>query len=99
MSVNFNNSVDGGIARFRGTAGGAVSGAPANDTRCNIDESSISDTQQIFLGWVWEGGNERSLYKTSPLGVINGSTSGDRRQGFFYSSNSLINRCDFQAAI
>lgn len=57
MSVNFNNSVDGGIARFHGTAGGAVSGAPANDTPCNIDESSISDTQLIFLGRVWEGGN------------------------------------------
>lgn len=49
MSVKFNNSVGGGIARFHGTAGGAVSGAPANDTPCNIDESSIPDTHQIFF--------------------------------------------------
>lgn len=83
MSVNFNNSVDGGIARFRGTAGGAVSGAPANDTPCNIDESSISDTDFFWAGF-GKGAMERSLYKTSPLGVINGSTSGDRRQGFFF---------------
>lgn len=53
MPVNFNKSVGGGIRRFHGTTGGAVSGAasgaPANDTPCNIDESSISDIHLIFF--------------------------------------------------
>lgn len=50
MSVNFDNLVDGGIGRFHGTAGGAVSRVQAYDTPCNIDESSISDIHQILWG-------------------------------------------------